>query len=59
MFHVDEVVFNGLKLPDTTRKALEEDFDLGFYPEKIISFLRATDVSSAAGVLHVKLALSF
>lgn len=59
MFHVDEVVFNGLKLPDTTRKGLEEDFDLGFYPEKIISFLRATDVSSAAGVLHVKLALSF
>ncbi|WP_309241998.1 hypothetical protein [Paenibacillus sp. S150] len=59
MFHVDHVVFNGLELPDTTRKALEEEFDLGFYPAKIVSFLRATEVSSADGVLHVKLSLSF
>lgn len=59
MFHVDHVLFNGLELPDTTRKALEEEFDLGFYPEKIVSFLRATGVSSADGVLHVKLSLSF
>ncbi len=59
MFHVDHVLFNGLELPDTTRKALEEEFDLGFYPEKIVSFLRATEVSSADGVLHVKLSLSF
>ncbi|WP_379161202.1 coiled-coil domain-containing protein [Paenibacillus sp. sgz5001063] len=59
MFHVDHVVFNGLELPDTTRKALEEEFDLGFYPAKIVSFLRATEVSSQDGVLHVKLSLSF
>lgn len=59
MFHVDHVVFNGLELPDTTRKALEEEFDLGFYPSKIVSFLRATEVSSTEGVLHVKLSLSF
>ncbi len=30
-FHVDELMFNGLSLPDTTRKALEEEFDLSFY----------------------------
>jgi hypothetical protein len=59
MFHVDHVVFNGLELPDTTRQALEEDFDLGFYPQKIVSFLHATEVSSADGILHVKLSLSF
>ncbi|MNO29665.1 hypothetical protein D3C76_195850 [compost metagenome] len=59
MFHVDHVLFNGLELPDTTRTALEEEFDLGFYPEKIVSFLRATEVSSSDGVLHVKLSLSF
>lgn len=59
MFHVDRVVFNGLELPDTTRKELEEEFDLGFYPAKIVSFLRAAEVSSADGVLHVKLSLSF
>ncbi|OKP91123.1 hypothetical protein A3844_04635 [Paenibacillus helianthi] len=59
IFHVDHVLFNGLELPDTTRKTLEEEFDLGFYPEKIVSFLRATEVSSRDGVLHVKLSLSF
>lgn len=59
MFHVDHVVFNGLELPDTTRQALEEEFDLGFYPSKIVSFLHATEVSSSDGVLHVKLSLSF
>lgn len=59
MFHVDKVVFNGLELPDSTRQALEEEFDLGFYPEKIVSFLHATDVESKDGVLHVKLSISF
>lgn len=59
MFHVDHVVFNGLELPDTTRQALEEEFDLGFYPSKIVSFLHATEVFSSDGVLHVKLSLSF
>ncbi|WNS43809.1 hypothetical protein [Paenibacillus sp. MMS20-IR301] len=59
IFHVDSIVFNGLQLPDTTRQELEEEFDLGFYPAKIVSFLRATEVSSMDGVLHVKLSLSF
>jgi len=59
MFHVDSIVFNGLELPDTTRQALEEEFDLGFYPEKIVSFLHATEVESRDGVLHVKLSISF
>ena len=59
MFHVDDIIFNGLKLPDTTRKSLEEEFDLGFYPEKVISFLHATEVDSKKGVLHVTLTISF
>ncbi|WP_249900122.1 hypothetical protein [Paenibacillus sp. PK3_47] len=59
MFHVDNVVFNGLELPDSTRESLEEEFDLGFYPGKIVSFLHATDVESKDGVLHVKLSISF
>ncbi|WP_307586004.1 coiled-coil domain-containing protein [Paenibacillus wynnii] len=59
MFHVDDIIFNGLKLPDTTRKSLEEEFDLGFYPEKVISFLHATEVESKKGVLHVTLTLKF
>lgn len=59
MFHVDSIVFNGFELPDTTRASLEEEFDLGFYPSKIVSFLRATEVDSKDGVLHVRLDLSF
>ncbi|QWU14958.1 hypothetical protein SAMN04487895_109152 [Paenibacillus sophorae] len=59
MFHVDSIIFNSLELPDTTRKSLEEEFDLGFYPSKIVSFLHASEVDSKDGVLHVKLTLSF
>lgn len=59
MFEVDQIVFNGLELPDTTRKSLEEEFDLGFYPGKIVSFLKATEVDSKDGILHVKLSISF
>jgi hypothetical protein len=59
MFHVDNVVFNGLELPDSTRQSLEEEFDLGFYPEKIVSLLHATEVESKKGVLYVKLSISF
>lgn len=59
IFHVDQIVFNGLELPDTTRKDLEEEFDLGFYPAKIVSFLQATEVESKDGLLHVKLSITF
>lgn len=44
VFHVDELLFNGFALPDTTRKALEEKFDLGFYPGDIITFIQAKSV---------------
>lgn len=59
MFEVDKVVFNGLELPDSTRQSLEEEFDLGFYPGKIVSFLKASAVDSKDGILHVKLSISF
>lgn len=59
MFQIDSIVFNGLELPDTTRQELEDEFDLGFYPGKIVSFLHATDVESRDGVLYVKLSISF
>ncbi|MGG4035336.1 hypothetical protein ABEV74_16725 [Paenibacillus cisolokensis] len=55
VFHVDELRFNGLYLPDTTRRALEKEFDLGFYPHKIMSFLKATSVSISDGELKVTL----
>ncbi|WP_127533044.1 coiled-coil domain-containing protein [Paenibacillus kobensis] len=58
-FHVDELKFNGLALPDTTRRELEQSFDLGFYPQQIISFLRAKEVSVQDGELTVTLSVKF
>ncbi|UPK42294.1 coiled-coil domain-containing protein [Paenibacillus pabuli] len=58
-FHVDKLVFNQLELPDTTRRMLEREFDLGFYPQKILSFVKATEVSTSEGTLEVKLIISF
>ncbi|WP_311078922.1 hypothetical protein [Paenibacillus polymyxa] len=59
LFHVDRLVFNGLELPDTTRNKLEKDFDLGFYPPQLISYVKATEVRTLAGMLEVKLELNF
>lgn len=57
-FHVDRLLFNGLALPDTTRQELEHDFDLGFYPKKIVPFVEATAVTVSPGTLIVKLKLT-
>jgi peptidoglycan hydrolase CwlO-like protein len=57
LFHVDELLFNGFALPDTTRNALEEEFDLGFYPDLIVSFLKADSVEMKDGELIIKLSL--
>ncbi|MFC5651703.1 coiled-coil domain-containing protein [Paenibacillus solisilvae] len=58
LFHVDELIFNGLALPDTTRHSLEKEFDLGFYPQKMVSFLRTKSVQTENGKLIVKLSIS-
>jgi len=55
---VDHLLFNGLELPDTTRQALEKEFDLGFYPAKLVSFIQATSVKIEDGTLEVKLKMS-
>jgi len=55
LFHVDKLVFNGLALPDTTRADLEREFDLGFYPQKLIKYIKAQSVSLEDGKLVVAL----
>lgn len=55
MFHVDKLIFNKLELPDTTRRMLEKEFDLGFYPQQLISFVKATEVNVTSKNLHVTL----
>ncbi|MEF2964691.1 hypothetical protein V3851_02525 [Paenibacillus sp. M1] len=57
-FHVDRLQFNGLDLPDTTLAELENDFDLGFYPKKIVPFVEATEADIEKGKLIVRLKLS-
>lgn len=59
IFHVDRLLFNGLELPDTTRAEFERDFDLGFYPKKIVPFVEATEAAITEGTLTVKLKLAF
>lgn len=56
-FHVDSLIFNGLELPDTTRADLEREFDLGFYPQKLIKFVKAQSVSMENGKLVVQLSI--
>lgn len=58
LFHVDKLVFNGFELPDTTRSMLQQEFDLGFYPQKLMSFIKATDVSTKDQTLEVTLELA-
>lgn len=58
IFHVDRLVFNGLELPDTTKRELENDFDLGFYPKKIVPFVEATEATIHKGTLTIKLKLA-
>jgi hypothetical protein len=55
LFHVDTLVFNGLTLPDTTRADLEREFDLGFYPQKLIKYVKAESVEMKDGKLIVQL----
>lgn len=55
VFHVDSLTFNGLNLPDTTRADLEREFDLGFYPQKLVKFVKAQRVAIETGKLIVEL----
>lgn len=59
LFHVDELIFNGLALPDTTRKQLERQFDLGFNPSEIVSFVKAKSVAVEDGSLIIGLSIHF
>jgi hypothetical protein len=60
-FRIEELSFNGYILPDVTRNALENEFDLGFYPQKISPWVKAKSVRVADGKLQVelKIMLSF
>lgn len=57
-FTIYEMLYNGFYLPESTIKSLEEQFDLGFYPDKINFLglrLEATEVQTDLGQLKVTL----
>jgi hypothetical protein len=55
LFHIDELSYAGYTLPDTTAKALEDEFELGFYPESFSSFLEVTGLTMEQGTLSLQL----
>ncbi|MDP5273136.1 coiled-coil domain-containing protein [Chengkuizengella axinellae] len=52
-FQVTELRYNEYNLPDTTIRALEEEFDLAFYPKKIAPFIEATEIDLRDGNLKI------
>jgi hypothetical protein len=57
-FLVDELQFNGFQLPQTTIDALEQEFDLGIYPQNLVSFLQVTGLTMEEGKLSIQLKFS-
>ncbi|MBP1961414.1 hypothetical protein [Paenibacillus aceris] len=57
-FVVDKLEFNGFQLPDTTIEDFSKEFQLGFVPKKIVSYLDVVSVETKNGTAVVKLKLS-
>ncbi|ASS65974.1 MULTISPECIES: hypothetical protein [unclassified Paenibacillus] len=57
-FRMDELVFNGYKLPKETMDDLLRTFDVGFYPGKFISFLKVTSVQVEEHELVIRFGFS-
>jgi hypothetical protein len=53
-FIISSISFNQLILPDTTSQQLEEQFNLRFYPNKILSSLQVTEIQNEEGLLIIK-----
>lgn len=54
-YEVEELWFDGFRLPEGTGQELEEQFPLGFYPKYIDDSLAATSVETEDGELRVTL----
>lgn len=58
-FLIDELTYNGLRLPPGTVSELKETNDLSFYPSRIAEYLQATSAVTTAGKLTIDLKLNF
>ncbi len=59
MFHIDTLQYQNWQLPETTITGMEEEYDLGFYPQKLITGLKITDFQLKEGELYIELKLEF
>lgn len=57
LFHVNELTYNGFILPESSNRALEQEFALGFVPSSYVSGIEATEVSMEDGFMRLKLAM--
>ncbi|RAV19773.1 coiled-coil domain-containing protein [Paenibacillus contaminans] len=57
-FHVSELTYNGFTLPETSNRALEQEFDLGFTPSKYVKQIQVTDVTTNDGKFTISLKIS-
>lgn len=54
-FRIDALSFNDFDLPESTARALEEQFDLSIYPDKFILKVEATAVRMKNNILQIQL----
>lgn len=59
VFSVNQLTFNGFVLPETSNRALEQEFDLGFTPALIVQQLEATDIKAQDGKLTLTFKLKY
>jgi len=55
-FRIEQILFNGYDLPDTTRNELQEQYDMSFEPGKLVEGLTVTGLTNEEGRLVVELA---
>lgn len=57
-FVLDELKYNGLALPDTTREDMQRQFEMTFYPKRYSAFMEAVETALGQGELRITLRLS-
>ncbi|SFL32112.1 hypothetical protein SAMN03159341_10572 [Paenibacillus sp. 1_12] len=57
-FNMTQLQFNGFDLPISTVEAMEQEFDLGIYPQNLAPFLSVTGLKLEAGKLSIMLKMS-
>lgn len=57
-FNMTQLQFNGFDLPRSTVEAMEQEFDLGIYPQNLAPFLSVTGLKLEAGKLSIILKMS-